>query len=62
VQSFRKSFRPRLQSENVLPAWHEEQAASELPDSTMPILEAFVCETHSAALLAGTIASAVNAF
>ena len=28
----------------------------------MPILEALVCETHAAALLAATIASAVNAF
>jgi hypothetical protein len=28
----------------------------------MPVLEAFVCETHSAALLAATIASSVNGF
>ena len=28
----------------------------------MPVLEALVCETHAAALLTATIASAINAF
>ena len=32
------------------------------PDVGMPMLEALVCEVHSAALLTATIASAVNAF
>jgi hypothetical protein len=43
-------------------AVHGEPAYAEIPDSNMPVLEAFVCETHSAALLAATIASAVNGF
>jgi PilZ domain len=45
-----------------VPVVHEEPPHVELPDSSMPILEAFVCETHSAALLAATITSAINAF
>jgi hypothetical protein len=60
VQSFRRSYRSNLKS--AVPAVHEEPAQAVLPDSSMPILEAFVCETHSAALLAATITSAVNAF
>ena len=32
------------------------------PDVSMPMLEALVCEVHSAALLTAAIASAVNAF
>ena len=30
------------------------------PDASMPMLEALVCEVHSAALLTATIASAIN--
>jgi hypothetical protein len=40
----------------------DEPTAPDLPESSMPMLEALVCETHSAALLTATIASAVNAF
>ena len=39
-----------------------EPQRHEFPDSTMPMLEALVCEVHSAALLTATIASAINAF
>ncbi len=39
-----------------------EQERSEFPDSSMPMLEALVCEVHSAALLTTTVASAINAF
>jgi hypothetical protein len=62
VQSFRRSYRSKFLGESAVPAVHEEPAHAALPDASMPILEAFVCETHSAALLAATIASAVNAF
>lgn len=62
MQSFRRSYRSRFHGESAAPAVHDEPAHLELPDSSMPILEAFVCETHSAALLAATITSAVNAF
>jgi len=67
VQSIRKAYSLRSQSEGATQALHEELGQGELaqgglPDSNMPVLEAFVCETHSAALLAATIASAVNGF
>jgi len=62
VQSFRRSYRSRIDGESAVPAAYEEPAQSDVPDSSMPIVEAFVCETHSAALLAATIASVVNAF
>jgi hypothetical protein len=62
MQSLRKSYRSPFRSESVAPVVHEEPVQGDLSDSSMPILEAFVCETHSAALLAATIASAVNAF
>ena len=39
---------------------HEEHL--QLPDSSLPMLEALVCEVHSGALLTATIASAINAF
>lgn len=45
-----------------MPAMHEELVASDDSDTSMPILEAFVCETHSAAMLAATMSSVVNAF
>ena len=41
---------------------HRERERPELPDSSMPMLEALVCEVHSAALLTAAIASAINAF
>jgi hypothetical protein len=41
---------------------HDELAPADTSDSSMPILEAFVCETHSAALLTAAIASVINAF
>jgi hypothetical protein len=41
---------------------HEELAPADVSDSSMPVLEAFVCETHSAALLTVAVASVVNAF
>ncbi len=40
----------------------EPDADSKYPDASMPMLEALVCEVHSAALLTATIASAINAF
>ena len=39
-----------------------ERERPEFPDASMPMLEALVCEVHSAALLTATIASAINAF
>lgn len=41
---------------------HRERERPEFPDASMPMLEALVCEVHSAALLTATIASAINAF
>jgi PilZ domain len=61
VQPFRKSYRSRVYSEAV-PAVQDDPASSETSETSMPILEALVCETHSTALLTATIASAVNAF
>lgn len=40
----------------------ERETRPAFPDSSMPMLEALVCEVHSGALLTATIASAVNAF
>jgi hypothetical protein len=62
VQPFRKSNRARFYSEYALPAVQDEPAPAELSETSMPVLEALVCEMHSAALLTATIASAVNAF
>lgn len=62
MQPFRRPNRSGIQSESAVPAFNEEPAPAELSDSSMPVLEAFVCETHSAALLAATITSAINAF
>ncbi len=56
----RRSYRARYQGES--PALHEEPATSDFSDADMPVIEALVCETHSAALLTATVASAVNAF
>lgn len=59
MQPFRKSFGSR-RNESAPPPEHDEPA--DVTESSMPILEALVCETHSAALLTATVASAVNAF
>jgi hypothetical protein len=39
-----------------------DEASPQFPDSSMPMLEALVCEVHAGALLTATIASAINAF
>jgi len=41
---------------------HDERERTQFPDSSLPMLEALVCEVHSGALLTATIASAINAF
>lgn len=43
-------------------AFRKEPDSPRYPDSSMPMLEALVCEVHSAALLTATVASAINAF
>lgn len=40
----------------------EQDSRAAFPDSSMPMLEALVCEVHSAALLTATVASAINYF
>lgn len=60
MQPFCRPFRSKHYAGLAVP--HEEPAPSELPESSMSVLEALVCETHAAALLTATIASAVNAF
>ena len=62
MQPFRKSFRSHLAGEDAEPAPYEEPATPAVTDAGVSILEALVCETHSAALLTATIASAVNGF
>jgi hypothetical protein len=61
--AFGKSTRPKLDP-NAAHFAAEIASASEpkVTDASMPILEALVVETHSAALLTATVASAVNAF
>lgn len=61
---FGKSIRPKLDPSASHFASEIANAAAEpkITDASMPILEALVVETHSAALLTATIASAVNAF
>jgi len=59
VPPFSKLSRARFAAEGDS---HRERERPELPDSSMPMLEALVCEVHSAALLTATIASAINAF
>jgi hypothetical protein len=41
---------------------HREPERPALPDTGMSMLEALVCEVHSAALLTATVAGAINAF
>lgn len=57
---FRKFGRAGFAADHFLHRPSEEHNL--LPDSSMPMLEALVCEVHSAALLTATIASAINDF
>jgi hypothetical protein len=59
VLPFSKLSRARFAAESES---GRERERPELPDASMPMLEALVCEVHSAALLTATIASAINAF
>ena len=61
VRPIRKSYQARYYGTSELPAETDEQE-SENVENAMPVLDALVCETHSAALLTATIASAINAF
>jgi hypothetical protein len=61
VQAFGKSVRPKLDPVAAQIA-QDDAGAPKVAEASMPILEALVCETHSAALLTAAIASAVNAF
>lgn len=40
----------------------KEHDSARYPDASMPMLEALVCEVHSAALLTAAVAGAINAF
>jgi hypothetical protein len=62
VQAFGKSVHPKLDPTAARNLQGEVADAPKVAETSMPILEALVCETHAAALLAATIASAVNAF
>lgn len=44
------------------PLLREPETPSQYPDSSMPMLEALVCEVHSAALLTAAVTSAINVF
>lgn len=59
VPPFSKLSRARFAAASDMP---REPEPPRPPDVSMPMLEALVCEVHSAALLTATIASAVNAF
>jgi hypothetical protein len=62
VQAFGKSVHPKLDPTAARDLHGEVAGEPKVAESSMPIHEALVCETHAAALLAATIASAVNAF
>jgi len=62
VQSFRKPYHSRFYGEGAAPAMQEEPDRADPAETSIPILEALICETHSAALLTATITSAINAF
>jgi hypothetical protein len=63
VQAFGKLVRPKLDPGDAPRGRNEAATAGpKVADASMPILEALVVETHSAALLTATVASAVNAF
>ncbi len=57
---FSKLSRSGFASQSSL--FSEHPGEPQYPDSSMPMLEALVCEVHSAALLTAAIASAINAF
>lgn len=61
LRSLRKSYQARYYTEADRPAVHDD-VDRESTDANMPVIEALVCETHSAALLTATVTSAVNAF
>ena len=56
---FSKLNRARFAAASDMPP---EPERARPPDVSMPMLEALVCEMHSAALLTAAVASAVNAF
>jgi len=56
MQLLREFCQPGLDGERAVTTLQDEL------DSNVPIFEALVCETHSAALLTAAITSAVNAF
>lgn len=62
MQTFRKSYLSQHRDDSAPLAAREDSGPDDALDSSMDIIEALVCETHSAALLSATIASAVNAF
>jgi hypothetical protein len=63
VQAFGKLVRPKLDLGDAPRGRNEAATAGpKVADASMPILEALVVETHSAALLTATVAGAVNAF
>lgn len=61
MQTFGKNHRARFDAPPDVDAVNDERSRA-LPDPGLPMLEALVCEVHSAALLTAAIASAVNAF
>jgi hypothetical protein len=61
VQTFGRNHRARLDVGPDVDAVNDERSQA-LPDPGLSMLEALVCEVHSAALLTAAIASAVNSF
>ena len=59
MPSFSKLSRARFAAADDV---RREPERPRAPDVSMPMLEALVCEVHSAALLTAAIASAINAF
>jgi len=65
VAPFRRQFGTRVPVETAVQrtaAVATEAPRPEWPDSSMPMLEALVCEVHSAALQTAAVAGAINAF
>ena len=61
MQTFGRNHRARLDAGPEVDAVNDERSRA-LPDPGLSMLEALVCEVHSAALLTAAIASAVNSF
>lgn len=61
MQTFGRNHRARLDAGPDIDAVNDERSRA-LPDPGASMLEALVCEVHSAALLTAAIASAVNSF